>query len=247
MRELDPIRRRKLSHDVYDRLLARITGGEIAVGEYLPSERELMQSFQVGRPAIREAMQTLHRMGMITISHGERARVLAPDARSMLGQITETARHILSTSPQSLADLKDARIFFEVGMARQAAARATPAHLDLLEARLAEQEAAGQDFAGFLHADIAFHLEISRIAGNRIFEAVSEATLGWLEQYHVGLLRKLGREAQTLSEHQLILDRIGAHDVDGSAAAMLAHLTRANDLYRSGESVVESEESQPPA
>ena len=242
MRELDTIRRRKLSHDVFDRLLASITGGEIAVGEVLPSERELMRSFQVGRPAIREAMQTLHRMGMITISHGERARVLAPDARSMLGQIAETARHILSTSPQSLADLKDARIFFEVGMARQAAARATASHLALLEERLIEQEAAGQDFAGFLDADIAFHLEISRIAGNRVFEAVSEATLSWLKQYHVGLLRKLGREAQTLSEHRLILDRIGAHDVDGSAAAMLAHLTRANDLYRSGESVVGSKE-----
>ena len=232
MSDFEPIRRRKLSHDVLDRLLAKINNGELVAGDPLPSERDLMSSFQVGRPAVREAMQTLQRMGLITITHGERARVLAPTARTMLGQISETARHILTTSPQSLTHLKDARIFFELGMARLAAARAKRSDISRLEQRLAEQEAVGADFTGFLQADIAFHKEIAGIAGNPIFEAVSEAMLGWLTEYHVGLLRKLGREAQTLSEHRHILNRIADHDVDGSAAAMLAHLTRANDLYR---------------
>jgi DNA-binding FadR family transcriptional regulator len=201
----------------------------------LPSERELMNSFKVGRPAIREAMQTLQRMGLITITHGERARVTAPTAHSVLEQIGGTARHILNTTPGSLAHLKDARIFFELGMARIAAARAKESHVNRLEQRLAEQEAAGDDFSGFLQADIAFHREIAAVAENPIFLAVSDAMLGWLSNYHVGLLRKLGREKQTLSEHRLILDRIGAHDVEGSAAAMLSHLTRVNDLYRGAE------------
>lgn len=232
MSAFEPIPRRKLSHDILDRLLAKINSGELVAGDPLPSERDLMTSFEVGRPAIREAMQTLQRMGFIAITHGERARVVAPTARTMLGQLNETARHILTTSPQSLAHLKDARIFFELGMARLAAARAKPSDIARLEDRLSEQQAAGLDFVGFLQADIAFHREIAGIASNPIFQAVSEAMLGWLREYHVGLLRKLGREAQTLSEHRQILDRIADHDVDGSAAAMLAHLTRANDLYR---------------
>ena len=228
-----PIPRRKLAHDVLERLLAKITSGEFVAGDFLPSERALMESFQVGRPAIREAMQTLERMGLLAITHGERARVISPTARTLIDQIAETARHILNTSPQSLSELKDARTFFELGMARLAAARAGPEHIAHLERRLHEQEDAGGDFSGFLNADIAFHREIAAVSGNSIFLAVSQATLGWLAEYHVGLLRKLGREAQTLSEHRLILDRIKAHDVDGSAAAMLAHLTRVNDLYLS--------------
>jgi DNA-binding FadR family transcriptional regulator len=231
----DRIPRRKLSHDVLDRLLARINSGELIAGDPLPSERELMERYKVGRPAIREAMQSLQRMGLIAITHGERARVVAPTARTVLDQIADTARHLLTTSPQSLADLKDARIFFELGMARLAAARARDGDIERLESCLAEQEAAGQDFTGFLQADMAFHREIAAIAGNAIFVAVSDAMLGWLSEYHVGLLRKLGREKQTLSEHRLVLDRIRAHDVDGSAAAMLAHLTRVNDLYRGGD------------
>lgn len=235
MGDFEPIARRKLSHGVLDRLLSRINAGEFVAGDYLPSERELMHSLEVGRPAVREAMQTLQRMGLITITHGERARVVAPTARSVLDQIAGTARHILTTTPESLPHLKDARIFFELGMVRIAAARANETHIGNLRQLLAEQQAAGQDFTGFLQADIAFHRQIAGVAANPIFVAVSDALLGWLSEYHVGLLRKLGREEQTLSEHRLIVDRIAAHDVDGSAAAMLAHLTRANDLYRTAD------------
>ena len=38
----EPIHRRKLSHEVVERLLSRIESGEIAPGDPLPSERELM-------------------------------------------------------------------------------------------------------------------------------------------------------------------------------------------------------------
>ncbi|MCB1743718.1 MAG: FCD domain-containing protein, partial [Gammaproteobacteria bacterium] len=83
----------------------------------------------------------------------------------------------------------------------------------------------------FLRADIAFHRSIAGVSGNPIFGAVSEAMFEWLLEYHVGLVRKEGRELKTLVEHQQIVERIAAHDVEGAAAAMLAHLTRAADLY----------------
>ena len=124
MNEGEPIRRRKLSHEILDRLLARITRGELAAGEHLPSERDLMVQYQVGRPAVREAMQALERMGLIAITHGERARIVAPSARTIIEQIGHTARHLLATSPTSLEQLKEARLFFEVGVVRTAAERA---------------------------------------------------------------------------------------------------------------------------
>jgi GntR family transcriptional regulator, sialic acid-inducible nan operon repressor len=76
VRMSETIQRRKLYQDVLDRLMARIRSGEIAPGEQLPSERELMEAYGVGRPAIREALQTLERSGIVEIAHGERARCI---------------------------------------------------------------------------------------------------------------------------------------------------------------------------
>ena len=228
---MEPIARRKLSHDVLDRLLARINNGEFPTGSLLPSERQLMEGFQVGRPAIREALQELQRMGLVVITHGDGARVVSPTARSLLDQIAGTARHMLTTTPESLEHLKEARLFFELGVARQAAARASKADLERLRECIDVQRRASDDFTRFLLADVAFHRAIAQTLSNPIFGAVSEAMLEWLAEYHVGLIREVGREAQTLSEHEQILDRIAAHDAEGAAAAMFVHLTRAHDLY----------------
>lgn len=81
--------------------------------------------------------------------------------------------------------------------------------------------------------DYDFHRRIAAISGNPIHIAVCEALLTWLSKYHIGELRKVGREAQTLDEHRHIVDRIAAHDVEGAASAMQVHQTRAADLYRS--------------
>src|SRR3546814_18432915 len=84
--ENEPSVRRKLADEVFDRLKAMIVSGERSPGESLPSERELMARFGVGRPAIREAMQALANLGLVTISHGERARVREIRARAAINQ-----------------------------------------------------------------------------------------------------------------------------------------------------------------
>lgn len=236
----EPIRRRKLSHEVLDRLLARITRGEFAPGEHLPSERDLMSQYQVGRPAVREAMQALERMGFITITHGERARIAAPTARTIIDQVAHAARHLLATSPTTLQQLKEARLFFETGIVRMAAERASEADIARLRQRLEEHRAvaaaqgpARPDYMDeFLQKDMAFHREIAAITGNSIYVALSQAIFEWLAEFHAGLVRLHGAESLTIAEHTTILERIAAHDVEGAALAMTRHLTRANELYR---------------
>ena len=51
-----PIRRRKLYEEVALRIEEMIGEGRFAVGESLPSERELMEELGVGRSAVREAL-----------------------------------------------------------------------------------------------------------------------------------------------------------------------------------------------
>lgn len=227
-----PVRRRKLADEVEERLLALIRSQRLRPGEVLPSERELMARFRVGRPAIREAMQRLERMGLVQIRHGERARVAQPSVGQAIEQIGETMRHLLAHSPATLEHLKEARATFEKESARIAALRRQPADVARLRALLERQEAARSDAAAFIALDGALHREIAAISGNPIFPAVVEAVFNWLSRYHVRLVRVRGAEFLTLAEHRAIVDAIEAGDGARAAWAMEAHLMRANALYR---------------
>lgn len=223
--------RRKLSDDIFDRLKSTILEGEFAVGDTLPSERALMDRFGVGRPVVREAMQALSGLGLIQISHGERARVRALDPDALLRQIDLPARLLLSASPDNLRHLKDARSLLERGTVRAAALNATSSDVDALRGLIVEQRAALGEIGRFIGRDMAFHALIARIGGNPILAATCRAMLGWLRQYHVELLHWSGQENVTVAEHDLIADAIGRGDPDGAEAAITRHLERSSGLY----------------
>ena len=225
------IAKRKLSDEVFERLKRMLVEGEKTPGSLMPSERELMARFGVGRPAIREAMQHLESMGLVEINHGERARVLELTPQSLMRQVDQSARIMLSMSADSLEHLKAARIFFERGMAREAAQRATDEDLKVLRATLDEQRRFLGDADQFIAADMRFHTQIAAISRNPIFTAVSEAMLGWLKTYHGEMLIWTGKEKYTLAEHEEIISHLAANDPDAAEAAMVKHLERSRALY----------------
>ena len=228
----EPIARRKLYQEVQDRLLQRINAGEIRPGDQLPSERELMEFYGVGRVAVREALQELSRSGIVEISHGERARVVVPTAHLLIRQMAEGTRHLLRMQPQMHDHLKEARLFLETGMVRLAAERATPEDVALLRECWQRHQDAIQDLTHFIERDMQFHREIARISGNPIFPAIVEAMFGWANEYYRSIVRAPGAEDVTLAEHERIVQAIEQHNPDAAEQAMRDHLTRVNELYR---------------
>jgi len=227
----EPIRRRKLSDDVQERLLAIVEGGDLKPGDPLPSERELMAAYGVGRPAIREAMQNLQRMGLIDIRQGERPRVAAASVETMFAQLSNTVRHMLSHSETNLQHLKEARATFEMEMTRIAARHHSAEDIAGLREILKQQSEVMSDHKQFLAHDGAFHAAIARISGNPIFSSLSEALFEWLARFHVEIVSHPGLENLTISEHGEIIAAIEAGDPEAAAKAMGDHLYRANSLY----------------
>lgn len=230
--EPEKITRRKLSDEVLDRLRKMIVSGELRPGDTMPSERALMARFGVGRPAVREALQTLHNSGLITISHGERSRVNEIDAEMVLTQSDDIIRLVLAMEPANVDHLREARRMFELGMVRLAAERRTDDDLQELEDIIVRQRAyLSQDTQQFVSADMAFHSKIAQIAGNPIIHAVSRAMVGWLFAFHRGALHWSGKEEVTLAEHQRILDRLRAQDAEGAVHEMATHLDRSSGAF----------------
>ena len=228
-----PIRRRKLSEDVRERLLALIQN-ELKPGDRLPSERELMAEYGVGRPAIREALQSLQSIGLIDVRHGERPRVAEPSMAFAFDQLGPAMRHVLAHSQPTLDHLKDARIVLERHLAAVAANQHRPDDIDRLRDVLERQRKARGDPLAFRQLDGQFHETIAAMSGNPIFASVCSAIFGWLSVFHEDAVLKRGMESLTLEEHASIVAAIESGDADRAADEMSGHLGRANALYASG-------------
>ena len=225
--------RQRLSDQVLERLQERIASGVYRPGQKMPSERELMEEFGVGRPAIREAMQRLNDTGLISVAQGGRSQVNEIEAATAIRSMDLVARLLLSDSAEYLEHLKAARILFECGMVDVAARQAGPEDVralrQLVEVQRAKLNAgAARDY---IYADIDFHRHIAEISGNPIFVALSEAMLNWLSTYHVHLLRWTGNEEATLREHSAIIDAIEAGSPEDAKDKMRGHLERSARLY----------------
>ncbi len=223
------VRQRRLSDDVAEHLERMIREGEVAEADRLPSERELMRQFGVGRPSVREALLHLSRMGLVEVRSGERARVTRPNPQVVIDSLAGAARHMLS-APGGVRDFQGARLFFEVGLARHAAVHATAEDLEALKAALEANRDSLGDLRRFERTDVEFHYVLAVISRNPIFTAIHAALADWLlEQRRTTLARGIDEDA--FEAHEAIYAAIAARDPDGAERAMRDHLEYVAERY----------------
>lgn len=222
-RDEPPIARRKLSDQVLDRLTALIASGDYPPGQALPSERELMAAYGVGRPAIREAMQALAHRGWITIRQGGRARVRARDARTVLNALGLGEDRMLGVSPELRAQVGQARARLALGLVRQVAAHISQADLARLSAILDRQSGCLFGSADFAELDRAFHAAIVAVLRNPVLDALlAGLTIGLeLESFATGAAASTAFEA-----NQSLLNALRARDPGAAEDAMRIYLTQ---------------------
>jgi len=228
---MEPVQKKKLYVEVLDRLMSAISTSEFPPGSQLPSEKELMSMIGVGRPSIREAMLTLQQMGLIKISHGERARVINPTPDVIVDQISAAMIMMLATNPRGLEELKEIRLLFESGLASIATRRATAKDLDRLAEALRQLKESRGDHARFVAADMQFHTIIAEMSGNSMIAAVSKGMLDWLSRFKRDLVSVKGAERVTIEEHEKIYKAIAGGDAEGASRLMAEHIGRASELY----------------
>jgi GntR family transcriptional repressor for pyruvate dehydrogenase complex len=224
------VRRRKLYEEVAARIEAMIHEGQFLPGDQLPSERELMKQFGVGRPAVREALFALQKMGLVAVNSGERARVTQPTPKVVFESLAGAARHLLA-APDGVRHFQQARDFFETGLARYAAAHATEADLAQLKQALEANRQALDNLYAFERTDVAFHYVLALIPRNPIFTAIHEAIAAWLTEQRTITLRTPGQKFVAFRAHEKIYEAIAARDPDRAERAIRTHLDQVTETY----------------
>jgi DNA-binding FadR family transcriptional regulator len=216
------VKQRKLSDEVAAHLERLIRDGELAEADRLPSERDLMRQFGVGRPSIREALLHLSKMGLVEVKSGERARITRPTPQFVIDALAIPARHMMS-APGGIQSFQNARIFFEVGLARNAAANGTDEDIARLEEALAANRDSIGDLKRFERTDVDFHYVLAVMTRNPIFTAIHAALADWLLEQRSKTLAA-GEDVKAYEAHRAIFEAISARDPDRAEAAMRDHL-----------------------
>lgn len=210
---------------------AKILGGELQVGDVLPAERDLAQSLEVSRSAVREAVRSLQAMGVVRSSvgaggaGGTTITAVPSQALSRLLQL-----HVaLANFP--LPDVVEVRIALERLSVRLACGGTSPDELANARAMMDVMSTPGLDRRAFNDADTAFHVALAEAAGNRL---ATDMTAAIRESMRLPILDRFRRlddwddVVQRLrADHEEIYAAVVRRDADEAERVMERHIRSA--------------------
>ena len=207
--------------DALRKLIALIEDGALAIGTFLPAERQLAERWSLSRVVVREAARKLEQRGLVSIRHGIGVEVTNNPALP----VQHTLERLLPSDKERLRQCAQARLLIEPELAATAAVRATPKGLRELKANCVAL-ASETDLARSAALDIAFHDAIADLAGNKVLAVMlrSVAQLGRLSREVT--LKRFG-VARAHGYHVRILAALTAADPAAARKAMKLHLEAA--------------------
>ena len=205
------------SGSVVDSVIAalskNIAEGTYRPGQRIPTEPELARSLGAGRNSVREGIKILVAMGVLEIKRADGTFVAKGYSPKMLDPVVY-GMLLESGNMYALADL---RRLLETGVFRQAVEQSSDADAECLANKLEQLEhaVASADADAVIAADLAFHGEIRRIAGNvmtdRICAMVEHMTLATRRRIVEAGLRADGG-AGMLARHRAMVKVVAQHD-----------------------------------
>lgn len=210
--------------DLPGAIMEYITGMGLGPGDSLPSEAYFAQLFTCSRPRVREAVQRLVALDLITVRRGSGMYVGSGSfawLHEFLGHSIQL-RHAEGTTP--MVELLDLRIAIETGHAatfmRNADAEAL-ADLDRLAAAISDPRIGELERAS---TDRAFHRRLVHTTGNGIAVEISEAFWQAFERLGEDLPRQSEADQRAArAAHADLVDAIREQDMSKYNEAMDAH------------------------
>lgn len=205
---------------VAQRIEQLILEQRLTPGSALPSERQLAAQLTVSRNVLREALSSLSSKGLVRVEPGRGAFVQEPSTDALRQSLTL----LLRLRQVSLVDLCDARELIEPATARLAAERATEEDRRALADCMAALDAAHDDAAAHVEADLALHRAITHAARHGVFDAIAEAVRAPVTRSML-LGTSVPRAIDASDDHhRQIVEAIVAGDGDAAHAAMRDHI-----------------------
>jgi len=228
---IKPIERRKVTDQIIDQLLALVASGRFQTGDRLPSERELMNEFGVGRSSLREAIGALSLIGMLSTSAGRGTYISVNSDKLRSRPLTWRVQ----MGGEKVEELIEARIVLEEAIVGLAAAKAEVQDVNEIKERLQFLKSVVENRrrAAQVEADLSLHLSLATAAHNATLNRFLSELLNLMRLWMKQTVRDASpeRDKITLGHHSGIVEAIEARDVERARETMRKHLEfSANNL-----------------
>jgi len=221
-----PIKQEKVSQKIANQIKALIKEGKLRPSDVLPPERELVGLFNVSRPSLREALNSLVGMGFLERTQANRTIVKSLAS----GIIHEPIDHLIRDDINAAFELIEVRKAIETWNAYYAAKRATPGDIARLEeniesmGKLIKVEGSSLEREDLLEKEDAdFHLAISEATHNKIQTHIMFTIYDILKTF----IRKYYENINyndIYNQHTNVVKAIKKRDSDLARVRILEHL-----------------------
>lgn len=218
----------KVSQKIIEYIQDLILEDKLKTGDKLPSERQLGEQFQIGRPAIREALSALEVIGLVEMRHGQGNFVANNTASNYLKALSISFK----LDNGSNSDIMELRTLVEPFTAKVAAQKADSSQVarlyELHQAMIAAETPLEKS-----ECDQTLHLEIAKISENKLILALFLNVSYLFDMYTrrtVAISILESKTEEIYEEHSRIIKAIESHDPDAAERHMVTHLSNIENL-----------------
>ena len=206
-----------LSEQIAQMIIEEIKTGVLGPGDKLPSEKQLIEKYQVIRITVREALRTLKVMNIISIQQGKGAFVTSAD----ISLLVDHMNFVSLLEQTTVANLFEARRILEPRIAALAAQRITDEEIADLRALLTQD-----------NFDVVLHQKISECTKNPVLIRFV-ASIWTLSDLSRRRTRKMpGVKSKAYQQHERLIEALAAHDAELAERLMAEHLAFVESCYQ---------------
>lgn len=187
------IKQNRAYEGVVEQLQESILNGQFVVGDYLPGERNLAETFGVSRGTIREALRVLEQKGLIEIRVGIKGGTIVKAATTKL--MSDSLDILIRSKKIDLKHIGEFREGVEGLTAYLAAKRATKEDIKKLKILLSKArecyEAGTSHWNKMTEVGTQIHGSLAKITRNPIYIFVHQIIHDNISNYYASFLKKI--------------------------------------------------------
>lgn len=225
------IQKKKISEVIIDDFKKKLANGELKEGDKLPNLSEYAKSLGVSRLSLREALQTMERIGAVTSRPKVGTTIICGDpskwAYPLLPSIIE--------DDNLISQLLEARMLFEGFISSQCAENISPEGIQKLSKILERQKEAyrNHDLDSFYDLDSQFHTFMAANCQNVFLHHMYTELLQTTNPPVTELFKKHSLAPKnSLLMHMKIFEAIQARDIEAAGHYAREHLQEVRDSYK---------------